>query len=103
MWTPEHPTQVHFRFLDAQARHRANPANLSVFERTPSLSDDAWITRIRERLAEHVRHHAPYRPLYYSLGDEPGIVRGADPDHPRRGGRGRPADAVPQRPGPRRA
>ncbi len=74
MWTPEHPQQVTWRFLQAQERHRRDPADLSVFEREPSLSDAGWIARIQARLAGHVRAHGAYRPFYYSLGDEPGIA-----------------------------
>ncbi len=74
IWTPEHPSEVHFRFLEAQRRHRADPADLSVFEREPSLSDPAWQARIAARLGETVRAHGAYRPFYYSLADEPGIA-----------------------------
>ena len=74
MWTPEHPVEVHWRFLEAQARHRRDPSDLGVFERVPSLSDAGWMGRIQARLGEHVRAHGPYRPFYYSLGDEPGIA-----------------------------
>ena len=74
MWTPEHPTEVHFRFLEAQRRHAADPADLAVFERTPSLSDPAWQARIASRLADTARAHGDFRPYYYSLGDEPGIA-----------------------------
>ena len=74
MWSQEHPNQVHWRFLEAQSRHQRDPADLTVYERSPSLSDPAWLTRIADRLSDHVRAHAPYRPLYFSLGDEPGIA-----------------------------
>ncbi len=74
MWTPEHGNDVTWQFTQAQARHQADPRDLSVFERRPSLSDPAWIARIGSRLAAHVRAHGDYRPLYYSLGDEPGIA-----------------------------
>ncbi len=74
MWTPEHGNDVTWRFTQAQARHQANPADPQVFERSPSLSDPAWIARIGARLADHARAHGDFRPLYYSLGDEPGIA-----------------------------
>lgn len=55
----------------AKARYRAgDPA---AFLREPSLSDPAWIARVRERLATAVRDSAPDRPLFYNLGDESGI------------------------------
>lgn len=74
MWTPEHGNDVTWQFTQAQARHQTAPGDLGVFERRPSLSDPAWIARIGARLAAHVRAHGDYRPLYYSLGDEPGIA-----------------------------
>jgi hypothetical protein len=43
-------------------------------KRRPSLSDPAWLARIRDRLVETARFYAPYRPLFYSLGDESGIA-----------------------------
>ncbi|MCX7380792.1 MAG: hypothetical protein NT133_05070, partial [Alphaproteobacteria bacterium] len=64
MWTPEHGGDVTWRFTQAQARHQADPGDLSVFERSPSLSDPAWIARIGARLADHARAHGDYRPLY---------------------------------------
>jgi hypothetical protein len=73
-WTPEHPNDVTWLMSEARRRYFANPNDASVWERQPSLSDEAWIDRIRTRLAETVRLHAPNRPLYYSLGDETGIA-----------------------------
>jgi hypothetical protein len=74
MWTPEHPNAVNFRFTDLQARHRADPADTAVWQRTPSLEDATVRAAIAARLAATVRANGPYRPLYYSLGDEPGIA-----------------------------
>ena len=73
-WTPEHPDDVNFLHLEAQRRHRADPADKSVFERQPSLNDPAWLARIGDRLAATVRAHRDFRPFYYSLADEPGIA-----------------------------
>jgi hypothetical protein len=73
-WTPEHPDAVNWKFTEAQRLHKQDPADTSVFRREPSLSDPAWIARITERLAQTVHAHAPYRPLYYNLGDETGIA-----------------------------
>jgi hypothetical protein len=73
-WTPEHPEEVNWRFLALQAQHRRDRADRSVFIRDPSLSDGAWLNRIRARLADNVRIFAPYRPLYYNLADESGIA-----------------------------
>jgi hypothetical protein len=65
---------VTFAFDVAQARHQADPADVSVYLRDPGLSDPAWLDRIGDRLAEHARALAADRPLYFSLGDETGIA-----------------------------
>ena len=67
------PGQTEAASLDvARARQRAgDPA---AFIRDPGLSDPAWAQRIHDRLTATVRAYAPYRPLYYSLADEPGIA-----------------------------
>ncbi len=64
---------VNWRFLDAKERHRARPSDLAAFLREPSLSDPAWLARIRDRLSAVVTAHRGDRPLYYDLADEPGI------------------------------
>jgi Beta-galactosidase len=71
-WRPDRAVSWAFDVL--QARHRADPADDSVFRREPSLSDPAWLARIAARLAEHVRVLGPDRPLFYNLGDETGIA-----------------------------
>jgi len=71
-WFPDHP--VNWRFLEAQARYRADPADEHTLWRDPSLLDRAWQQRIDERLARTVREQARFHPLYYSLGDETGIA-----------------------------
>ena len=71
-WFPDHPPD--WRFLALQKRYRENPTDPTLFRRDPSLSDPAWLARIRSRLAGTVKAHAPYRPLYYNLGDETGIA-----------------------------
>ena len=71
-WRPDRP--VTWMFDEAKRRRRENPADLTVNLREPSLSDPAWIARIQERLDATVRHHAPWRPYFYNLADEPGIA-----------------------------
>ena len=73
-WTPEHPNDVNWRFSLLQQRHRKDPSDASVFVRDPGLSDPEWQARIAARLGDNVRAFAPYRPLYYDLGDETGIA-----------------------------
>ena len=72
-WRPDRPS-VTWLWDEAKRRHAENPADLAVFQRQPSLSDPAWHARLRDRLATAVRQHAPYRPHFYNLADEPGIA-----------------------------
>src|SRR5215471_14706278 len=71
-YTPGKP--IGWRFLEVRDAYRKNPRDASVFLREPSLSDPEWRERIRGRLAETVRAHRPWRPLFYNLADEPGIA-----------------------------
>ncbi len=64
---------VDWRFLEAKQRHWTNPGDRAAFVREPSLSDPEWLKKIHDRLIGSVRALHPYRPLYYSLGDETGI------------------------------
>jgi Beta-galactosidase len=63
-----------WKFLEAKRLHSKDPSSKEAFKRDPSLSDPAWLTTIRDRLIATVRSNAPYRPLFYNLGDEPGIA-----------------------------
>ena len=72
-WTPGRP--VDWRFIETKALYRKNPRSVAPFIREPSLSDPVWLKRIHDRLFDTVRVFAPYRPLYYSLADEPGIAQ----------------------------
>ena len=65
---------VNWRFVELKKAYRADPADLKAFIRDPSLSDPAWRAKIAARLGETVRAHRAQRPLYYALGDEPGIA-----------------------------
>ena len=71
-WQPGKP--VTWLFDEAKRRYRENPADPTVRLREPSLSDPQWQARINARLTQHARIYGPYRPLYYSLGDETGIA-----------------------------
>src|SRR5690349_12089254 len=71
-FTPGKP--VNWRFIETKKAYRDDPRDPRAFVREPSLSDPAWHAKIRERLAETVRVHRPYAPLFYNLGDEPGIA-----------------------------
>jgi hypothetical protein len=65
---------VNWRFLAAKQRYGQDPNDRSVFIRDPGLSEPQWLDKIANRLARHVRALHPYRPLYYSLGDETGTA-----------------------------
>ena len=71
-WFPDR--QVTWLFDELRRQHQADPSALAGFIRTPSLSDPAWLERVRQRLAAQVRVHGPYRPLFYNLADEAGIA-----------------------------
>ncbi len=71
-WSP--PREVNWRFVEAQQRLRQNPDDQTIFRRDPSFADPVWQQRIRDRLIATVHEQSPYRPLYYSLGDETGIA-----------------------------
>jgi len=62
-----------WEFKQARAAHQKDPASLEPFKRHPSLTDAAWLTRIRDRVVESARFFSPYRPFFYSLGDETGV------------------------------
>jgi hypothetical protein len=69
------PTEwIGARFAALQKRYAADLADLSVFNRDPSLSDPVWLHRIEDRLMRVVHVAAPDHPLYYNLGDETGIA-----------------------------
>ena len=70
-WYDNRP--VNWRILELKERYWENRLDLAAFVREPSLSDPEWLKRIQDRLTRDVRALRPYRPLYYSLSDEPGI------------------------------
>ena len=71
-WTPTRP--VNALFDDVKAMHRADPGDLRAFMRTPSLSDPGALAVITTRLADMVTKYRADHPLFYNLGDEPGIA-----------------------------
>jgi hypothetical protein len=72
---PDRP--VNWRFTELKDRLLQNPDDRSVFFRDPSLADWRWLTRIRQRIMRSVASQRGFRPLYYALGDEPGIAETA--------------------------
>ena len=64
----------HWSYLQAKELYRKDPTSIEAFKRHPSLSDPAWLSKIHDRLVESARKFAPYRPVFYDLGDESGIA-----------------------------
>jgi hypothetical protein len=71
-WRPDR--RPHWAFLDVKEFYKKNPDSPEPFKRHPSLSDPEWLKRVHDRLVESARFHSAYRPVFYSLGDEPGIA-----------------------------
>ena len=71
-WSPDHP--VNWRFAEIKRVYDQDPRDPVAFRRDPSLNDRHWQNIVAERLKRIVRAHRDFRPLYYNLGDEPGIA-----------------------------
>jgi hypothetical protein len=63
-----------YEFTQARAAHKNDPASLEPFKRHPSLTDPDWLNKVHDRLLESATFFSPYRPFFYSLGDETGIA-----------------------------
>ena len=63
-----------WKFLEVREQYKKDRTSKEPLKRRPSLSDPLWLTRIRERLIESAKYYSPYRPFFYSLGDEAGIA-----------------------------
>lgn len=61
-------------FLQAKALHEKDPSGLEAFKRHPSFWDPVWRKRIHDRAVAAAKRNMPYRPFFYSLGDESGIA-----------------------------
>jgi hypothetical protein len=71
-WHPDRP--VNWKYTEAKALFKKDPSSIEAFKRHPSLSDPIWLRKIHDRLVDAARFWSPYRPIYYSLGDESGIA-----------------------------
>lgn len=69
---PDH--EHNWKMQEVRRLYRENRANPAAFRRDPSLADPQWIETVRRRVADSVRFWAPYRPFFYSLGDETGVA-----------------------------
>jgi len=63
-----------YEFKRARQAHQLDRTSLEPFKRHPSLTDREWLQRIHDRLVQSARTYSPYRPFFYSLGDETGIA-----------------------------
>jgi hypothetical protein len=70
---------VNWKFIEAKELYKMDPSSKEAFKRHPSLSDPAWLERIRDRLISVAQKHSPYRPIFYDLGDESGLANLAAP------------------------
>jgi hypothetical protein len=69
---PDRP--VNWKFVETREQYKKDRTSKEPLKRHPSLSDQAWLARVHDRLVETARFYMPYRPLFYSLGDESGIA-----------------------------
>lgn len=69
---PDRP--VNWKFVETRERYKQDRTSKEPLKRHPSLSDPAWLSRIHDRLVETAKFYSPYRPFFYSLGDESGIA-----------------------------
>jgi hypothetical protein len=70
-----YPDRVnHWKYLQAKELYKKDPTSKEPFKRHPSFSDAAWTKKVHDRLVDAARFWSPYRPFFYSLGDEPGIA-----------------------------
>ena len=74
---PDRP--VSWKFAAVKEQYKKDPTNKEMFKRHPSLSDPVWLAKIHDRLVEAAKFYSPYRPIFYSLGDETGIADLAAP------------------------
>ena len=71
-WYSDRPTN--WKFTWVKELYKKDPASKEAFKRHPSLTDAEWLQKIHDRLVESAKFFAPYRPVFYSLGDETGIA-----------------------------
>jgi hypothetical protein len=73
-YAPYHMLGSTAAFDEARKLYEKDHGDPAAFTRRPSLSDGAWLERIRNRLVTQVEAYRRYRPLFYNLADEPGIA-----------------------------
>lgn len=63
-----------WKFNEVREQYKKDRTSKEPLKRRPSLNDPLWQNRIRERLVENTKYYSPYKPFFYSLGDEAGIA-----------------------------
>lgn len=71
-WTLGKPPN--WRFAQLQTKFLHNPNDPAFFVRQPSLTDKNSLSTIESRLTKTVNSYARYHPIFFNLGDEPGIA-----------------------------
>jgi len=74
IFSPYHLAGSNKLYMAAKAEYAADPTNMAAFTRHPSLSDPDAFETLRQRLPHVVQSIAPYRPMFFNLGDEMGIA-----------------------------
>lgn len=71
-WFPDR--RVNWKFVETREQYKKDRTSKEPLKRHPSLSDPVWLAAIRDRLVSSAQFYSPYRPVFYSLGDETGIA-----------------------------
>ncbi len=77
MWMPD-KEKTHYHKL-AKKAFIADRTDMRILERNPCLSNHVIQRRLKWLFTHQARLHRPYRPLFYTIGDEPGVANQAAP------------------------
>jgi len=77
IWMPDKEKTYYHKL--AKRAFMADRTNFRILERNPCLSNHITKRRLRWLFTHEGRMHRPYRPLFYSVGDEPGLANQAAP------------------------
>lgn len=72
LWRPDR--RKDFAFTQAKKLYEEHPDSLEAFKRHPSFWDPYWRRMVHDRGVASGKLYAPYRPFFYSLGDEEGLA-----------------------------
>ena len=77
MWMPDKEKTFYHKL--AKQAFIADRTNMRILERNPCLSNHIIQRRLEWIFTHQARLHRPYRPLFYTVADEPGIANQAAP------------------------